>query len=86
MSLIYTPGANDPTGPYSAGGTCDYGQLNNIENGVSQATTQINTNITTIGDKVDGTHGFYNGFKLFVGPTTPTGMAKGDVWIKTPFS
>jgi hypothetical protein len=29
--------------------------------------------------------GSYAGFHLFIGPTTPTGMVKGDVWIKTPF-
>lgn len=29
--------------------------------------------------------GSYAGFHLFVGPSTPTGATKGDVWIKTPF-
>jgi hypothetical protein len=29
--------------------------------------------------------GSYAGFHLFVGPNTPSGMVKGDVWLKTPF-
>lgn len=84
MTLTYTR-VNWSDSPSTATPT-DAANYNVMDAGVAAATTQINTNTTAISGKVDGTHGFYSGFKLFVGPTTPTGMAKGDVWIKTPFS
>lgn len=80
MALSYTP-----TTWVDGSTAADQANLNNIESGVNNATNQINTNTSAIAVRVVGS-GFYSGFTLFVGPNTPTGMVKGDVWIKTPFS
>ena len=85
MSLTYTlvGWADSP----STASPMDAANFSHMDSGISAATTQINTNTTAIAGKVDGTHGFYNGFKLYVAHTLPaSGMAKGDVCVLTPFS
>lgn len=65
----------------------DAANLAHMDAGIAAATTQINTNTTAIAGKVDGTHGFVAGFRLYVAHTLPaSGMVKGDVCVLTPFS
>lgn len=85
MSLSYTR-VNWQDAP-STTTPMDAANFDVMDAGIAAATTQINTNTSAIAGKVDGTHGFSSGFKLYVAHTLPaSGMVKGDVCVLTPFS